>query len=80
MIDILAPRHFYKRFEITRITYIRKSDNPADCLTKLKESDVLKELFEYGMMTQKPKRWVVWKTVRINTSMEKEGRERISLS
>lgn len=58
MIDMLASRDSYKRFEITGIGYIRGDDNSSDGPIKFKRNGVLNEVFETGLMTRKAERWI----------------------
>jgi hypothetical protein len=46
IIDIICLRQVYKRREIVEVHWIKGNTNPADSITKLKSSRVLKELLD----------------------------------
>lgn len=58
MIDILAPRQSYKRFEITGASHISDADNPANGLTNSKHYKVLDEVFRSAKMKRQDKKWI----------------------
>lgn len=49
MIDVLATREAYKRFEMSSIGLVPGDQNPADALSKLNHSGVLTKLLEIFM-------------------------------
>lgn len=48
MIDIMAARQAYRRFEIAAIELIRGADNPADGLSKVKDNGGAPKLTRHG--------------------------------
>lgn len=58
MIDILATRQSYKRYEISGVGYISGVNNPADGLTKLGHNKVLEEVFYEGRINRRAEKWI----------------------
>ena len=46
MIDIMCLRQLYERYEIAKVKWIDRDNNPADTITKSKPSSALKQLID----------------------------------
>ena len=58
MIDMAAIRQAYRRRDIDSVAHVAGSDNPADAMTKIRQSKALMDLMD-GRMTVHPTQWVV---------------------
>lgn len=56
IINVLAARQSYKRFEVSSVEYIQRCDNAAYRLATLKHNVVLDESFSIGAMSRVSKR------------------------
>jgi hypothetical protein len=58
MIDVMCLRQAYERREIVEVYWIKGNTNPADSMTKLKSSGVLKELLDTNKIEVEMEQWV----------------------
>ena len=58
MIDLKATKESYKNREIEIIGFIRTKSNPADCLTKVTNSEVLRNILKSAKIEHSVDQWV----------------------
>lgn len=58
MIDILAKRKPYKRFDVTGVVHMSGTNNPGDWLRKMHHNSVFDKVIKNGEMRNITKRWI----------------------
>lgn len=56
MINILAARRFYEQYELTTLGHTMGINNPTDYLTKIKQNNIIHELYNRGIMSREAKK------------------------
>lgn len=58
MVDILAARKAYRRFEIAAIAFVAGQESPSDGLSKADDNGALMKLIELRKDLTKPIQWI----------------------